>query len=52
MDIGRIIELTSMIAGIFGLGGLFGIVGAAMAFSISAILGTIYFLIVKRLIKN
>lgn len=52
VGIGRLIELTSMITGIFVLGEVFGIVGAAIAFSISAILGTIYFLIVEKLIKN
>jgi len=50
--IGKIIELASMIAGIFGLGSLFGIIGAAIAFSISAILATIYFFIVQKLLKN
>ncbi len=50
--IGRIIELASMIAGIFALGSLFGIVGAAMAFSISAIIATIYFFIAQKLLKN
>ena len=50
--VGRMIELASMIAGIFGLGSIFGVVGAAMAFSISAILATIYFFIVQKLQKN
>jgi len=50
--IGRIIGLASIIIGIFGFGNLFGIIGAAMAFSISAILVTIYFFIAQRLLKN
>ena len=50
--IGRIIELTSIIAGIFVLGSLFGIAGAAMAFSTSVILAAIYFFMVQKLLKN
>ena len=50
--IGQGIGLTTMISGIFVLGDIFGILGAAMGYTIGTVAGTIYFSINMRLSKN
>jgi len=50
--IGQGIGLTGMIGGIFVLGDIFGIIGAAMGFTIGAVTQTIYFFIIRRLSKK
>lgn len=50
--IGQGFGLAGMIGGIFGLGNIFGILGAAMGFTIGAITEMIYFLIIIRLSKK
>jgi len=50
--IGQGIGLTGMIGGIFVLGDIFGILGAAMGFTIGAVTATIYFFIIMRLSKK
>lgn len=50
--IGQGFGLTGMIGGIFVLGNIFGILGAAMGFTIGLVTETIYFFIMMRLLRK
>ncbi len=49
--IGQIIGLVVTISGIYGLGEIYGIMGAAMAYTIGTLVGVVYYFVSTRILK-